>query len=243
MKTGQTLNVIGYENSDFGELAPDTTRFPVLDSVGDMVKIAYVTDARIKKKRIDNHKDEEMHEKIIQPGDFSKFCADGWVSKKDRNGVNQLKPYCLIRRTHFDMLIGLLARTKHASVIDSGNIEDMVKGACEQSTGDPILEGETISEYIQRIFYIPFRELSISLQYLPWQLQEKLSDPAFRDKFNKDIGYKYELLNLVRQEKTGKLKYDNKLNLWKPYDIKPKQWFFLTADGMRFCWLPFEYLP
>ncbi len=182
----------------------------------------------------------------IRLADFDQFCADGWVSKKDRRGVNQLEPYCLVKRTRFDMLIGLLARIKDATTgTDSGNVEDMVKGACQQATGDPILEGETISEYIQRIFYIPFRELSESLQYTPQELQDKLlsADSTFKEEFNKNIGYKYEQLNFVRQEKTGTLKYDTEKHFWKSDDTKPKQWFFLTADGMRFCWLPFKYLP
>lgn len=183
-------------------------------------------------------------EEDIRLTKFNQFCSDGWVSKKSRNGIKQIEPFCLIRRDNFDNLVGLLG-TIHVQTSRRYNrkIDRLIKDACESATGDKILDNETLSEYIQRTFHIPFREISEVLHYSPKELKDKMKDNSFRREFNKEIGRKWEKLHYVAESKDGKLVFDEDTNKWRKGTSKFKDWWFVTSAGLNFCWLPFEYLP
>ncbi len=190
-------------------------------------------------------RDHGWEEKDIRLADFNQFCSDGWVSKKSSSGENQIVPYCLISRSKFDNLVGLLASIYSRTSKDPNkNIDRLIKSACEFATGDKILDGETLSIYIQRIFHIPFREISGVLQFTPEELKVKMElEKDFRKKFNKEIGYKWEKLHYVAENKEGEPEWSDANGRWKPAEGKKKEWWFTTATGLRFCWLPFEFLP
>ncbi|ETR65142.1 MAG: hypothetical protein OMM_14748, partial [Candidatus Magnetoglobus multicellularis str. Araruama] len=82
--------------------------------------------------------------------------------------------YALISRFKLNMLLGLLYRIKNSTNNSHQNMSNTIKNACEVATGDRILTNETLSSYIQRIFYIPHREVSQVLQYTPEQLSDKM---------------------------------------------------------------------
>jgi len=174
---------------------------------------------------------------------FSTLCVDGWVSKKSINGEEQFDSFFLISRTKFDMLVGMLARILHKVDTSSKTVEVMIKSACEASTGDTMKENESISEYIQRVFFIPYREVSKILRSSPAELQDKLMSPTFKATFLKKLSERYEMLHFIQEDKMGELKPIPGTSKFTPVNTRSKTWWFLTASGERFCWVPFKYLP
>jgi len=181
----------------------------------------------------------------FQLADFSQLCLNVWVSRKDKKGIEQLKPFCLIKRSRLDALVGLMGIISDGTQAKSRRIEKVIRGACEQAAGDPILEGETVAEYIQRVFHIPYRELSKSLRHKPKDIENKfLIDKKYQNDFIKNIKKAYKLLHFVQERKIAEIEWNEKKKKWlnkkKPVE---KEWFFFTSSDVEYCWLPFEFLP
>lgn len=175
---------------------------------------------------------------------FKQFCSDGWVSLKSRNGYNQINPFVLIRRDNFDNLVGLLGSIySRTSRQYNREFDRLIRDACESATGDTIFNGETMANFIQRVFHIPISGLSDVLQYTPQEIKGYFADHKFRERFNKEIGYKWEKLHYIAESKEGNLIWDEKKQRWTKGDSKHRDWWFVTSAGLSFCWLPFEYLP
>jgi len=223
----------------------------VANSVRQMLEGKPVSEIRKEKGlRVTNYmldilRKDGWTENDIRLADFSQLCLEGWVSKKDKHNVVQLKPFCLIRRFRLDALVGLLGVIIDGTQSKSRSIEKVIYSACEQATGDPMLEKENLGEYIERVFHIPFRELSKTLRKTPKDIQnEFLINKTFRDDFLKNIKKAYKLLHFVQERKIADINWDRSKKKWlnKTEPIE-KEWFFFTSSGVEYCWLPFEYLP
>ena len=142
-------------------------------------------------------------------------------------------------------MVGLLGVICDGTQAKSRRIEKVIRGACEQAVGDPMLENETVADYIQRVFHIPFREISNSLRSKPKEIENNfLTDKNFRNDFIKDVQRAYKLLHFVQERKFAEIQWDKKKKKW--FNINnpvEKEWFFFTSSGIEYCWLPFEYLP
>ena len=182
-------------------------------------------------------------EEDIKISKFNQFCSEGWVSKKSKNGLDNFKTYFLITRQKLDMLVGLLARISIVANASSKDINDMVRSECEVATGDPMKKDETIAKYIQRIFFIPYNELSNTLNLTPEELQDKMDNNTFKNKFIKLLSEKYERLHFIQEGKTGDLKWNPSRRKHSSENTKSKEWWFVSASGVKWCWIPFEYLP
>jgi len=195
-----------------------------------------VTKYLIDLMRVYNLKSEEFKT-------FNQICAEGWVSKKTNIGINQLSAYCLIDKMSIDVLVGLLARIDNAIWESPKNISYLIKEACENATGDPILEHEELSEYLQRIFFIPYKEISKVFKHKLKDFQGKMEEADFRKKFMKHLNKKYRQLHFIQENKIGDLEWDEKELTWIETATEEKNWWFQASSGVRYCWLPFEYLP
>ena len=184
-------------------------------------------------------------DKNFRTSNFSQLCLNGWISKKDRKGVDQLEPYCLIPRYRLHDLCSLMSGIKFKILISSKDIDGLIRGACQNSVRDPILDNETIAEYLQRVVHIPFREVSAVLRKTPREIKEefKKGNDSFKKEFKKQIDKKYCQLDLILQNETADLKWDASNEVWLKNNIREKEWFYTAADGLKYCWLPFEYLP
>jgi len=181
--------------------------------------------------------------KDIRMSKFNQFCVKGWVSKSAINGSIQFDSFFLINRQKFDVLVGTLAKLLSTVNTHGKLVQGVIKKACKSTTGDEMRKNEKISEYIQRIFWIPYRELSPSLQYSPDVLQNKLGNDSFKKTFLQNLSKKYEYLHLIQENKIGKLKWKKSYSRFEAIKPLPKEWWFVTSSGVRFCWVPFEYLP
>jgi hypothetical protein len=184
-------------------------------------------------------------DKDFRLADLSQLCLEGWVSVNDRNNVKQMDPFCLVRRNRLDVLVGMIGIIIDGTQSKSRSVERVIKSACEQATGDAMLEKEVLGEYIQRVFHIPFRELSKSLRKTPKQIENDfLIDAEFRDNFIKNLKRSHKLFHFVQEKKIAEIKWDNKREKWlNKNEPVEKEWFFFTSSGVEYCWLPFEYLP
>ena len=198
---------------------------------------------RVLNYMLDIMKKYNWTEQNIHIAKFNQFCAEGWVLKKSKTNFDQFKSYALISRFKFDMLLGLLARIQNSIINTHQDMGNMIKNACEVATGDRMLTNETLSNYIQRIFYIPYREVSQILQLTPEQLQDKMQNNRFKVNFLKNLGEKYERLHFVQENKTGNLVWDPGNWKFKSKNTESHEWWFITSSGEKYCWLPFEYLP
>ena len=218
----------------------DVSHFPVLDIDGNYLKIALV-DASINSET--DNKDVSVED--IGLSKLKPFHSTGWVSRQSISGLDQLESYFFITRSQLEMLLGMLARLL-SQVKENGLISiRMIQRVCEMSTGVKFRKGdEKVSEYIQRIFGIPFRELSYSLQHTPEDLEYKFSsDESFKRKFLKNLSRTYVLLTLMQNNKTGDIKWSKENNRYVPQNTSPKKWWYTRSTGEQFCWLPFKYLP
>ena len=242
----------------------DSTRMSILNFLEDIFNIS--TDASVGLKEVSqvgkslekvrakygvivtNYMLELMKEKGVSIEDirmsqFNQFCVNGWVSKFSINRSSQLDSFFLINRQKFDMLVGMLAKILSTVNTHGRLVQGVIKAACESATGDEVRRNETISEYFQRIFWIPYRELSPSLQYTPYDLQNKLGNGTFKKRFLKDLNKKYEFLHMIQENKFGELKWNKTYLRYEAINLVSKEWWFVTSSGVRFCWVPFEYLP
>jgi len=176
---------------------------------------------------------------------LKQICEDGWVSKKDAKGNVQLKPWILMDRTSFDQLVGFMAGLySELSQASSRKLKDSITEMTKRASGDPIKEGERLSEYLQRRFNIPFSEVSSVLQYTATELDQKFrSSPNFRKDMLKQVEMKYYYLHLVQEGKTARLVWDEGTSRWQKVDRQPKDWWFKTLSYVEFAWIPMEYMP
>nr|VFK56341.1 MAG: hypothetical protein BECKTUN1418F_GA0071002_10855 [Candidatus Kentron sp. TUN]VFK62600.1 MAG: hypothetical protein BECKTUN1418E_GA0071001_10835 [Candidatus Kentron sp. TUN] len=204
-KGNDPIAIENFKSSE--EIAYDTTRFPILDEDGDEINIAFVDDT---------------------------ICEEGWVSKEDKAGNQQLVPWILIERISIDEMIGIVAQLYNlAKQRNPRGLGKSVIEITKRASGDPIRDGEKIAEYLARRYHIPFRDISMVLQHTPNQLEEKFrSNTRFRGKFVKTIGKKYRLLQSVAEERTGKLVWNQKNRTWeKKKPITTKKWWWKTKAG------------
>jgi len=217
---GFRKNLIAEERKN--DIIPPQTRFPVIESKGDLLKIAWIKDLRDKQ-----------------------LCLIGWCSKEDINGVNQLNHYCLIRRSKIDALIGFMAMMNDLIKSNFNKIDKTIKSVCSKSTGYPIHNNEKLSDYLQRVFHFPSNHLSESLRKTLHEINSLfLTNKHYRIDFIKNIKKKYTLLHYVQENKITDVIWNDTTNKWIPQKRpKEKEWFFINSNGYEFCWLPFEYLP
>ena len=180
----------------------------------------------------------------INLADFSQFCEKGWISKKDINGVNQLKSFCLIPRTKLHQLCAVMSKIKTQAQMGQNNLDELIREECKASIGDPILKNETFAEYLQRVIHIPFREISSVLKKTPGEIEKEFStNDDYKIELKNQIDKKYYLLDMVLQDKTYDLIWNKSAQRWLRKNPKDRVWFFTASNGVRYCWLPFEYLP
>ncbi|CAN2042784.1 conserved hypothetical protein [Candidatus Magnetomoraceae bacterium gMMP-15] len=185
--------------------------------------------------------DQEINLSVV-----SQLCERGWVSKKSRDGKDQLKPWFLIDRTGMDELLGIMSGLfKNARRKSSKGFSNAVREVVKRASGDELKETERISNYLQRRYHIPFREISDVLQHSPVELEEKFKfNDNFKKRFTRTVGEKYTHLQLVVEEKTGKIHWNEKQLRWnKEEHLVEKKWWWLTTSGVSFAWIPMEYLP
>ena len=176
---------------------------------------------------------------------YSQICDYGWVSYKslDDNYV-QLTPYVLMNRFKLQSLIGFFANTIYELNFSKDKISLILYNLSDKTVGDPILENETIAEYIQRIWHIPFINISPTLHFSLKDLEDKFENsPAFREDLKKNILNRLQYYEMVMQNKFGKVEWDNASESYQLVNPKPKEWWYLGDDMQKYCWLPFEYLP
>ncbi|CAN2040247.1 hypothetical protein GMMP15_150049 [Candidatus Magnetomoraceae bacterium gMMP-15] len=186
-----------------------------------------------------------LSDQEIKLSRLNQICEEGWVSKKSRYGEEQLEAWILIERTSMDELLGIMSGLfRHARRRNPRGLNYAVREVIKRATGDDIQANELISKYLERIYDIPFHEISTVLSYTINQLEEKFrSDYDFRKEFIKTIGKKYTLLQLVTEEKTADLFWNEIQLRWYKENLVDKKWWWRTTSGVSFAWIPMEYLP
>ena len=219
LKNGSMSHIIGHEKNNSLKIAPYTIRFPVIDHQGNLVNILWMNDQNL--------------------------CFKAWVSTKDRNNINQLDFFCLFMRFRLDTLVGLMGIIIDGTRTSSYALEKVIYSACEQATGDPILENETLAEYIQRVFNIPYHEISGPLRKTPKEIEnEFLINKTFCETFIKNLKRSYKLIRLVQEKKIAEIQWDQSKKEWLNVSSSiEKEWFFNSSLGLEYCWLPFEFFP
>jgi hypothetical protein len=182
-------------------------------------------------------------EDLKQSG-IHQVSREGWVAM-NANGQQQMEPWVYIERTEMDEFRGFLASLMRSSE-QRQQASQIVKDAVMRVTGDPLKKSETIADYVKRAFALPFREDSMILSRTPEQLQQALGEQNFWKDFRKRIGYSYETLGLVSEERDpSALRWDDTQNKWirttnQPADMKS---WVTSPGGQKFCWIPLEFLP
>jgi hypothetical protein len=219
LENGSMSHIIGFEQSNPHRILPETKRFPVIDFQGNVLNIFWMNNAN--------------------------QCFEGWVSKKDRNNVDQLDCYCLMRRNQLDIFIGLMGVIIDGLRFKSRSIEKNIYRACEQVTGFSIIENEMFAAYLQRIFHIPYKEISSALRKTPEEIESDfLIDKTFRNHFIKQLKRSYKRIRFIQEKKFTEIQWDQLKKEW--LDVSEpieKEWFFISSSGIEYCWVPLEYLP
>jgi len=124
-------------------------------------------------------------------------------------------------------------------------VEKMISSACEQITGNAMLENETLAEYIQRVFHIPAREMSDVLRKTPEEIEnECLINKTFRHQLIKNLKRSYKHIHLIQEKKIADIRWNKSTKKWHTVSEPiEKEWFFASSSGLEYCWLPFDYLP
>jgi len=220
--SGTRENVLIEEPHIYSELSPLIMPFPVINHDGNRLKIAWI-----------NHEQKNP------------IYYTGWCSVKDIYGTNQFNSFCLMGRFKLDAMVGLFGIIIDGSRYASKKIEKLINDACLKSTGAPVLNNETLSEYLQRVFHIPVSGLSKELNKTPHDIQNDfLIHKKYKDRFIKNIQKSYHLLHLMQERKMTEIKWVQSKKKWVNIN-KPvkKEWFFLSSEGYEYCWIPFDSLP
>jgi len=220
-KEHYSQKVISIEDTSLRDtLDFDTTRFPVLDNTGNFFQISWIGDSIDTEtgqkvpskliKKVQSSVNQNIYDKkkidIEAEGDnieasrmskFNQYFEKGWGSKKSIKGLNQFESCFLITRQKFDMLLYMIWRLFSKVATKRNIVQSMIELACETATGEVIQKSEKISVYIQRVFGIPYRDVSTSLQYSPEELEDKLASEKFKKEFLNNLSRKIAFLSLI----------------------------------------------
>jgi hypothetical protein len=172
------------------------------------------------------------------------IALEGWVLKTS-SGQQLMEPWVYIERTELDEFRGFLASLMRGSE-QRQRASQLVKDAVMRTTGDQLVKGETIQDYIKRAFALPFRGDSTLLSKTPEELQQALGNQAFWSQFRRRVGYSYEALALVSEERDPSvLRWDTTQNKWVRTTNDPAkvQSWVTSAGGSKFCWIPLDFIP
>ncbi|MGD9210469.1 MAG: vWA domain-containing protein [Desulfobacteraceae bacterium] len=188
-------------------------------------------------------KKKNINLKNMNFSDMVQVCEEGWAFEF-HNGMRQFKPWVLMTRTELQNFMGFLNGLLFEK--DVSRVADTVRQSAQRALGDEIKGNERISEFLSRaILYIPYEDISPTLQLTPEELQEKfIQDRTFRKEFCKEIGKKRMQLDLVLKEENVPIEWDEDYNNYRLIgESKKKKWFWTSKSGIYYAWIPFEYLP
>lgn len=174
---------------------------------------------------------------------LKQFAIEGWV-EKDHREINNFKPWVLISRAKLDELVGFLARLntdliRRASGKGLGNA---ITQSAKAATGDDIMEGERLSDFLARVFHIPFKENSRILGNTGAELENKFRvDKRFRLEMKRLLCEKYKKLHFVIESKLGTVNWENGKCRAEPSGAK--KWWWTSISGDKYAWIPMNYLP
>jgi hypothetical protein len=177
---------------------------------------------------------------------YSQICEEGWVLR-EKDNKDLLEPWVWMSRSELFTFTGFLS-----GVLTAGNhperAKEVIGRTIESSTGDRMNGGESLTEYIKRVFHLPFHDETI-LRYTPEQLQDKLlNDKTFQLQYVKEIGRSLERLSLALAEQKADvpLTWDQSKGRWlKPAVEKiPTERRWNAQMGVElYGWFPLSYLP
>jgi hypothetical protein len=174
------------------------------------------------------------------------ISEEGWVLRQKGN-QEFVEPWVWLSRnevfTFAGFLSGLLTAGSNAE-----RAADVIAQTVSATTGDKFLEGETIADYVRRVYQLPFRNDMI-LRYTPDQLQRKLLDGGnFKEQFEQEIGRSLERLTLAANEQKPdvQLTWDQSRGRWlrPPTEQIPTEKRWAASLGVEvYGWFPLRYLP
>jgi hypothetical protein len=183
--------------------------------------------------------------KQTEIANIRQLAEEGWVAAQSLKGQQaNLTPEFLMGRSKLDEFIGFLSRMNSdiSKRRNGRGLASAVKKHAEVTTGDEIGDDETVSEFLQRQFHIPFRETSTVLNYNPKVLEEKFkSSKSFRTKLKRRICIQYIKFQHVAEEKSGDAKWEN--GKCKSKLSGQRLWWWESHGGEKYTWIPMDYLP
>lgn len=188
--------------------------------------------------------EQGVRPEVINQSGLSQLSAEGWVPMV-ANGEQLFEPWVYIERRELDEFIGFLATLMQSSE-NRTRASEIIKEGVMRATGDPLLKNETIESYIKRAYSLPFRGDSAILSRTPEQLQEAIATQNLWVQFRKKIGYSYEALKLVNEERDpSALRWDEAHYKWVRTIDRPaeKRSWVTSSGGQKFVWVPLEYMP
>lgn len=181
---------------------------------------------------------------IINQKGIRQISQEGWVSLTENN-QKLMEAWIYIERKEMDEFRGFLA-----SLLQSSDrrqrASQIITDAVRRTTGDDLTEHETVADFVKRAFGVPFRGDSMVLSKTPAQLQQALADQNFWSQFRKRIGYSWEVLGLVSEQRDpDSLLWDPGQSKWVRTNARAGDFraWVTSAGGQTFCWIPLEYLP
>lgn len=199
---------------------------------------------------------ERLGAECINLTDLQQAVGEGWAAKfvGNQKNVPQLQPSVLLSKGEIYNLSALLYRI-YTNLADKGQTKGVgqtVTGYIESLTGDRYDGSETMAEFLQKVFFIPYRKGSSLLDYTPAGLEQKVTqDSEFLEKYINDTAKATAQLNSVIDEfDPEELQMETistrsgELTKWRqPSPPVHKEWGFRPGTVDEYVWLPFKYLP
>lgn len=229
-----------------GTLSYDAMRFPVLAHTPDgnlKVAFAHAVEATPYLQQLMREQGMDLGTNPL-PEPHQRYVA-GWVASQSPHGYTQLEFWLLMERSTLDELVGIVASLEALTRRSAeAGLSHALKAALARTAGTAIQDREYIADFLQRRYQIPTRDRVTVLRYTPEQLEERFRDSRlFKQKFLRNLGYKYALLQSVIEEHAAKLEWDAAGQRWRKVRPVAKRWWWTTESDTEFAWIPFDYLP
>jgi len=171
--------------------------------------------------------------KAEEIANIRQLAEEGWIAAHSvKNKEPNLTPEFLMSRNKLDEFVGFLSRMKtEVTKKTSGKgLAGAVRRHAEATTGDEIMDDETISEFLMRQFHIPFRSASTILSHNPKSLERKYrQNRKFRDELKRRICERYVMFQHIQEEKSGTANWNRGRCNSKPG--VPRKWWWVSHGG------------
>jgi hypothetical protein len=252
LKTGDIREAIAMEDISIREPLPYYAyRFPIIRARRGAYKILF-TAGTATNNEYGTILTQRMSGRMRNAGltnneinSINSLSNVGWVAAQSLNSEQaNLTPELLMARDKLDYFVGFLSRMNSdiSKRRNGRGLASAVKLHAKSVTGDDIGDDETISEFLQRQFHIPFRETSTILNYNPNVFEQKFrTSKSFRVKLKRRICIQFIKLQLIADEKSGEARWNN--GKCQSKISGQRLWWFESHGGEKFAWVPMNYLP